>query len=68
VKWVKWKHALIRLEIVLIMAQDRCTVSFWPYPMDLQGGMGQIEAHFDLFRDSVNLHARLVHGFAPNVQ
>jgi hypothetical protein len=30
--------------------------------MDLQGGMGQMEAHFDPFGDSVNLHARLVHG------
>ena len=42
--WVKWKLILLRLEIVLILAQDRCTVcadwawkSFWPYPMALLG-------------------------------
>jgi hypothetical protein len=29
--------------------------------MDLLGDMGQMEAHFGPFRDSVNLHVRLVH-------
>jgi hypothetical protein len=35
---------------------------FLPHPMDLLGGLGQMEASFDLFGDSVNLDARLVHG------
>ena len=43
--WVKWKLILLRLEIELILAQDRCTVcaectalkSFWPYQMALPG-------------------------------
>jgi hypothetical protein len=30
--------------------------------------MGQMEACFGPFGDSVNLDARLVHGFAPNMQ
>jgi hypothetical protein len=29
--------------------------------------LDQVEDHFSLFRDSVNLDARLVHGFALNV-
>ena len=46
VTWVKWKLILLRLEIVLILVQDRCTVSlnvpwawksYWPYPMALLG-------------------------------
>jgi hypothetical protein len=39
----------------------RAWKSFWPHPMDLLGGMGQMEARFGLFGDSVNLDARLVH-------
>jgi hypothetical protein len=35
--------------------------SFWPHPMDLLGGVGQMEAHFGPLGDSVNLDARLVH-------
>jgi hypothetical protein len=35
--------------------------------MDLQGDVGQMEVHFVLFRDSVNLHIRLVHDFVPNL-
>jgi hypothetical protein len=30
--------------------------------MDLLGDTGQMEAHFSLFGDGVNLDARLVHG------
>jgi hypothetical protein len=30
--------------------------------MELLGDVGQMEARFGLFRDSVNLNARLVHG------
>jgi hypothetical protein len=29
--------------------------------MDLLGDVGQMEAHFGLFGDSVNLHTRLLH-------
>jgi hypothetical protein len=65
--WVKWKLVLVHLEIVLILAQDRCTVcaegtsawkSFWAHSMELQGDVGQMEAHFSLFGDNVNLDAR----------
>jgi hypothetical protein len=30
--------------------------------MELLGDVGQVEAHFDQFRDSVSLSARQVHG------
>jgi hypothetical protein len=36
--------------------------------MDLLGGVGQMEAHFGPFGGSGNLDAKLVHGFASNVQ
>jgi hypothetical protein len=71
VMWVKWKLISVHLEIVLILAQDRCMVcaecttvrkSFWAHPMVLLGDVGLVEAHFSLFRDSVNLSARWVHG------
>jgi hypothetical protein len=32
--------------------------SFWPHLMDLLGDMGQMEAHFGPFGDSVNQQAR----------
>jgi hypothetical protein len=35
--------------------------SFWVYPMELLGKMGQMEARFDMFGDCVNLDVRLVH-------
>jgi hypothetical protein len=40
-----------------------CTVlwtwkSFWVHPMVLLGDVGQVEAHFDPFGDSVNLNTR----------
>jgi hypothetical protein len=56
---------------VLISAQDWYMVapnvprerkSFWPHLMDLLGGVGQMEAYFGPFGDSVYLDARLVHG------
>jgi hypothetical protein len=34
---------------------------FWLHPMDLLGDVGQMEARFGPFGDSVNLHTRLVH-------
>jgi hypothetical protein len=63
----KWKLVLVRLEIELVLVQDRCTVcvertivlkSFWSHPMVLLGDVGQVEARFGLFGDSVNLSAR----------
>jgi hypothetical protein len=36
--------------------------------MDLLGDVGQTEAHFDLFGDSVNFDERSVHSFVPDVQ
>jgi hypothetical protein len=62
---MKLKLVSVCLEIVLISAQDRCMVcaivpyaskSFWA--IQLQGDVGQVEAHFGLSRDSVNLSAR----------
>jgi hypothetical protein len=60
---VKCKLVSIHLEIVLISMQDRCTVwkLYWAHPMELLGDMGQMEAHFGRFGDSVNLHPRWVH-------
>jgi hypothetical protein len=37
------------------------------HPLVLLGDVGQVEARFGPFRDSVNLVARWVHGFASNV-
>jgi hypothetical protein len=65
--WIKRKLISIRLEIVLILVQDRCTVCaeytmnmeiILGTPLVLLGDMGQVEAHFGPFGDSVNLSAR----------
>jgi hypothetical protein len=62
-----WKLILMRLEIVLILTQDRCTVcakrtmdqkSFWTYPMVRLGDEAQVEAHFSPFGDSAYHDAR----------
>jgi hypothetical protein len=67
VMWVKWKHASIRLEIVLIWPNIGAWFApnvpwawktFWPRPMDLLGGVGQMESCFGTFGDIVNLGAR----------
>jgi hypothetical protein len=51
--WVKWKLVSVRLQILLILAQDRCTIcaesttawkSFWVDLMVLLGDVGQVEA------------------------
>ena len=51
---LNWKLVLVRLEIVLILTQDRCTVcaegtigskSFWTHPMELLGDAGHVESH-----------------------
>jgi hypothetical protein len=37
-------------------------ISFQLHPMELLGDVGQMEAHFSLFGDNVNLDMRKVHG------
>jgi hypothetical protein len=63
---LKWKLNLVRLEIVLILTQDTCTICaehtqahklFWMHPMDLLGDVGHVESCFDLFGDSVSVGA-----------
>ena len=60
---LKWKLVLIRLEIVLILTQDRCTVcvehtigseTFWTHPMECLGDVGHVES------GSVRLEMELV--------
>jgi hypothetical protein len=67
VTWVKWKVISVYLEIVLFSRKDRCTVFaecaigleiILGAPNRTSGDMGQVEARFDLFGDSVNLDAR----------
>jgi hypothetical protein len=57
----------VRLEMVLVSVQDRCTVvpkiplaleSFWTHPMVLLGDVGHLESHFSLFGDGVSVDAR----------
>ena len=64
--WVMWNLTSFRLEIVLVSVQDRCMVctrrtipqkSFWTHSMVPLGDEAQVEAHFSLFGDSVNLDA-----------
>ena len=52
----------VRLEIVLMLTQDRWTVcaeipqprkSFWTHPIELLGDVGHVETHFGPFGDSV---------------
>ena len=65
--WVKWNPVLDRLEIVLVLAQDRCTVCakrtigsdiVFNALMVLLGDEAQVEAPFSPFGDSANLDAR----------
>jgi hypothetical protein len=62
---------LVRLEMLLVLVQDSCTIyaehtlgsiSFWTHPMVLLRDEAHVEARFGLFRDSANLDARSVHG------
>ena len=64
---LKWKLILIRLEMVLILTQDRCTVCvkrtigpkiILDAPLELLGDMDPMESHFFLFGDSVSVGAR----------
>ena len=63
---MKWKVLSVRLEIVLTSMQDRCMVcakrtigqkSVWMDLMLLLGDVGEVEARFRQFGDSVNLDA-----------
>ena len=65
--WVKWNPVLDRLEIVLVLVEDRCMVCakrttgsdiVFNAPMVLLGDEAQVEAPFSLFVDSANLDAR----------
>jgi hypothetical protein len=65
--YVKWKLVSVRLEIVLVSAQDRCTVCtertigsgiMLTHPKVLQGDVGKVKARFGPFGDIVNLGAR----------
>ena len=58
---------LVRLEIVLILTQDKsmvcteCTISsetFWTHPAELLGDVGQVESRFGVFGDGVSFRAR----------
>ena len=65
--WLKWKLVSVRLEIVLMLMQDRCTVCIertlfsiivLDAPMELLGDLGYVESHFFAFGDSVSVGAR----------
>jgi hypothetical protein len=62
---------LVRLEIVRILTQGRCTVCtertigsqiVWDAPDGLVSDMGRMESRFSPFGDSVSVSARQVHG------
>ena len=64
---LKWKLVSVRLEIVLILTQDRSMVCvertigseiILDAPMELLGDMGHVEPRFDPFGDSVSVGAR----------
>ena len=64
---VFWKLVSVRLEIVLVSVQGRCTVCakrtlgldiVFNTPMLLVGDEAQVEAHFIPYRNSANLDAR----------
>ena len=65
--WVMLNLILIRLEMVLVSVQDRCTVCakhtmgqklFWTQEMVLLGDEAQVEAGFGPFGDIANLDSR----------
>jgi hypothetical protein len=64
---VMWNVILVRLEIVLVLVQDRCMVCskhaiaseiVSNYLMELLGDVGHVKSHFGLFGDSVHFGAR----------
>ena len=65
--WVKWNPVLDRLEIVLVLVEDRCMVCakrttgsdiVFNALMVLLGDEAQVEAPFSPSGDSANLDAR----------
>ena len=62
----------VRLEMVLVLVKDRCTVwrqtyhrliyLFRTHLMVQLGDDAQLDAHFGPFGHSANIHARSVHG------
>jgi hypothetical protein len=50
----------IGLEIIFFL--NTAWKSFWMHLMELLGDVGQVDAHFGLFGDSVNLGTKLVQG------
>ena len=64
---LKWKLISVRLEILLILMQDRCTVSaactigqksVWTHPMELLCDVGHVESRFNLFGDNASVGVR----------
>ena len=64
---LKWKLVLVRLEIVLILTQDRCMVCVertigseivFDAPEEHLGDVGHLESCFLPFGDSVSVGAR----------
>jgi hypothetical protein len=64
---LNWKLVSVRLDTVLILIQDRCTVCtertvsseiILDALMDLLGDVGHVESRFGPFVDSVSLGAR----------
>jgi hypothetical protein len=62
-----WNLILVRLEIMLVSVQDRCTVCakrtkaqmlFWMHPMVHLGDKAQVDARFIPFGDSTNFDVR----------
>ena len=62
-----WNLVSVRLEIVFVWVQDRCTVCakrtigsemFWMHPMELLRDVGRVESRFSPFGDSVCMGAR----------
>jgi hypothetical protein len=65
--WVVWNVISVRLEPVLVLVQDRCTVCakhttgpqiVLDAPNGLLGDVGHVESYFSLFGDSVSVGAR----------
>ena len=64
---LNWKLVLVRLEIVLILTQDLCTVYaertlgseiVLDAPDELLADVGHVESSFGLFGDGVSVSAR----------
>jgi hypothetical protein len=67
VMWVMWNLVLVRLEIMLVLMQDRCTVCakhtigseiVLDAPVVLLGDETQLQARFNPLGDSGNIDTR----------